>query len=270
MRYRGMLIDLDGTLVRGSRAIPGADRFLQALREGGIPFLILTNNATRTSEAVAEALARIGFPVTAGDVLTSAEVLALWLGRRRPMARVLVVGEAGLVVPLRARGFSVIEAGTEAAKKALAEGEIDVVAVGLDRTLTYEKLVQALSALARGAAFYATNCDIRLPSEDGLLPGNGSIVELLRLVSARRPRVVGKPRAPMLRAALDVLGLGKEDVALVGDNMLTDIAAGHRFGIDAYLVETGVPPSERDLLRFPPKGRFRDLDALTAHLWSGA
>ncbi|QZA32723.1 HAD-IIA family hydrolase [Hydrogenibacillus sp. N12] len=260
VRYRGWLLDLDGTLVRGTRPLPGAGAFLDALRAAGAAFLILTNNATRTAAAVAGALTEAGLPVRPEEVLTSADVLAEVLARRYPGGRVLAIGEAGLYEPLRARGLRVVEAGADPA------GPVDAVAVGLDRTLTYGKLTAALRALAAGVPFYATNCDLRLPGEDGWLPGNGSIVELLRVASGRTPRVVGKPRYPMLRAALRRLGLPRSDVALVGDNVLTDIAAGRRAGIDAYLVETGVPPAKGALRRYPPAGRVPNLEALRSLL----
>jgi len=224
------LIDLDGTIIRGGRALPGADRLIQTLRMTGRHFLILTNNATRTPQTIARDLRDVGLLIEADEVYTSPQALVDLLLRQRPAAKVLAIGEAGLLEPLQRNDVHLVDHWREA----------DTVCVGLDRGLCYEKLAQAALALQHGAHFYATNADVRLPVEDGFHPGNGSIVRLLEAVSGQKAEVIGKPQPAMLEAALMRFGLTAKDALMLGDSLETDMPAAAALGMLGILVRTGV------------------------------
>src|SRR5690606_21023889 len=162
-RYRGYILDLDGTLYRGEQAIPGARYFVEQLRERGIPHLFLTNNSSRTPEQVAEKLRRLGFPAEAEQVFTSAQSAARFLSGDRDQPRVYAVGEEGLLAALQ-------EAGCR-----LVQEKADAVVVGIDRRFSYEKLKRACLEIRAGARFVGTNDDRVIPTEEGMLPGNGSL-----------------------------------------------------------------------------------------------
>lgn len=111
--------------------------------------------------------------------------------------------------------------------------------IGLDTQLSYEELAIASLAIQNGAHFIGTNPDLNIPTERGLLPGAGSIIQLVQAATRVEPVIIGKPEAIIMDKALEVLGLEKSDAIMVGDNYLTDIRAGIDNGIDSLLVLTG-------------------------------
>jgi 4-nitrophenyl phosphatase len=230
----GFILDMDGVIYRGNRALPGAPEFLAALRTAGIPFLFLTNNATSPPRLVAERLKGMGIPANASDVLTSSEATAAALAAETPGCRVLVVGEVGIREAL-------IEAGLQVT----ADHELaDAVVVGLDRGCTYAGLRDAALAIRRGARFIATNTDRTLPTEVGLIPGAGALVGALQIATDVAPRVIGKPSRDIFMFALRRLGTRTDRTAVVGDRPETDIVGGQRAGLRTIAVLSGVGKAE--------------------------
>lgn len=255
-----LIIDMDGVLWHGSRPLPGVQEFFQVLRKRGMPFVLATNNASATPRQYVAKLAGLGVTVDAEEVLTSGIATAAWLARRRDPrhTRVFAIGEAGLVEPLKRQGFPLT--GTH---KATPDWQADVVVVGKDETLTWEKLATATLNLNRGAEFVATNADTTLPMELGISHGNGAILAALTAATGRRPVVIGKPEPELYRQALERLGVAPERVAAVGDRLETDILGAVRAGIRSLLVLTGVS-KEADLARvdYRPDWVLRDLPAV--------
>ncbi|AZN41968.1 TIGR01457 family HAD-type hydrolase [Paenibacillus albus] len=225
---RGLLIDLDGTLYHGGIMIPGADEFIQSLREQELGYLYVTNNSTATPEVVAERLQAMGIPASADEVCTSAQGAAAYIAQKQPNARVYVIGETGLRAALEAAGLQ------------LVEDEPDIVVQGIDRQLTYDKLAKAVQFIRSGAQYILTNPDLLLPSDHGLIPGAGSISALLRTASGVTPTVIGKPSSILMDFALQRMGLDAEEAWVIGDNPATDIAAGQAAGCKSILVLTGL------------------------------
>jgi 4-nitrophenyl phosphatase len=125
-----------------------------------------------------------------------------------------------------------------------ADEDADFVVTGIDREITYEKLAVACLAVRNGARFVSTNGDIALPTERGLLPGNGAFTSLIAVSTQTKPLFIGKPESIIMEQALQVLGTGKNETLMVGDNYDTDILAGMRAGLDTLLVHTGVTTKE--------------------------
>lgn len=230
--YRGYILDLDGTLYKGEEAIPGARFFVGQLRERGIPYLFLTNNSSRTPGQVAEKLRRLGFPAEAEQVFTSAQSAARFLSGKGDHPRVYAIGEEGLLSALR-------EAGCR-----LVQKEADAVVVGIDRQFTYEKLKRACLEIRAGARFVGTNGDRVIPTEEGMLPGNGSLCAAVAAASGMNPVFTGKPEPLIFQYALERLGTTPEETLVVGDNLDTDIRGGLEAGMDTLLVYTGVTAPE--------------------------
>jgi 4-nitrophenyl phosphatase len=238
-QYKAYLLDLDGTVYRGSEVIPEAVTFIQYLRAEGIPFLYLTNNSSAAPEQVAERLTSMGLPTTGDEVYTSGMAAASYLAEREPAGTpVYVIGEEGLRGELERRGFR------------LTEKQPRYVIVGIDRSFSYQKLTVAASAIREGAKLIATNRDAALPTEKGLFPGNGSLVAAVSVASGASPVVIGKPEPIIVRYALERLGVDAADTLIVGDNLHTDIDAGANSGLDSLLVLTGYS-SEQDAENHP-------------------
>ena len=161
---KAVIFDLDGTLFLGKQTIPGAPELLERLRSQGKKVIFLTNAATRSRENMAEKLVSIGLSAEKEEVYCSSYFLAGYIKSNYPDGKVFVLGEQGIIDELD-------EAGVEHVKK-----NADIVAVGLDRKLTYEKLANALQELEKGAVLVASNNDNVFPTEDGVMPGAGAIV----------------------------------------------------------------------------------------------
>jgi len=252
-RYKGFLLDIDGVLLRGGRALPGAKDALAMLRKLG-PVLLLTNNSTKSRAGTAQRLSEAGIPVERNEVLPSSYVAAQFLRRRFGSVRFWYMGEEGILEEMRAAGHTLVSA-----------EEAEWIVVGMDRSLTYEKLAQALRALLRGARLLATNEDPTFPTPEGLVPGAGAVVGALRGMGFPPEIVVGKPSPISFQVALEVLGLGPSEVLMIGDRLDTDIAGAQALGMDTALVLSGVTkPEDLTEARIRPTFVAQDLLELVA------
>ena len=251
--YDAFLLDLDGVLYRGDRPIPRAGETVAALRDLGKGLSFVTNNSSRTPEAVVAHLASVGIQAEADEVETSSLTTAAVLSKRG-VTSAAVIGEDGLRSALGAAGIQLV---------AMDAGPAAVV-VGWDRHVTYDDLRAASIAVQRGATLYASNDDASYPAPDGLTwPGAGAILAAIEVGTGVRAEVFGKPNAPILRAALDRAGGGRPLV--VGDRIETDIEGAADAGWDSALVLTGI--STRDdagKAPHPPTYVVDDLAALLA------
>lgn len=231
--YKGYLIDLDGTIYRESEPIPAGRRFVERLQARQIPFLFLTNNTTKTPQTVADRLANeFSIYVSPETVYTATLATIDYMNDADKGKKVFVIGEPGLIDPILAAGY---EWDTE---------NPDYVVVGLDTEVTYEKFVTATLAIQKGATFIGTNPDKNIPTERGLLPGAGSVIALIEASTQRSAIYIGKPEAIIMEKGLEILGLAKSEVLMVGDNYTTDILAGINNGIDSLLVLSGFTQKE--------------------------
>lgn len=247
-KYKGYMIDLDGTMYRGAERIDAASDFVKRLREKGIPYLFVTNNSTRTPSQVADKLRRYDIPADEAQVFTSSLATASFIAGQKQGASVYMIGEEGLRHALAEKG---LVPGAENA---------DYVVVGLDTALTYEKLAVACLAVRNGARFLSTNSDLALPTERGMLPANGAITAVITASTGVNPTFIGKPESIIMEQALKVLGTSKEETVMVGDYYDTDILAGMNAGLDTLLVHTGV--TSRELLENYDKKPTYSIDSL--------
>lgn len=248
--YKGYLIDLDGTAYHGTAVVKETLEFVQKLHERQIPYLFLTNNSTKTPAMVAKHLSEFGYPVSPEQIYTSAMATAEYIYDENPHASVYLVGEIGLKQALTDKGLQLVGLGTEA----------DYVAFGLDRDITYEKLGQACSAVRSGAKYIVTNGDKAIPTERGLMPGNGSLASVVSVSTGVEPVLIGKPHATIMEKALELMGLPPSEVAVIGDNYHTDILGGIHSDIPSIFIEGGVS-SREDVLsqRHQPTHLLKDL-----------
>lgn len=243
--FDALLVDLDGTLIRGTEVIPGA---AHSLAVSGLPVIYVTNNASRAPSETAAHLAGMGFAVTASEVMTSAQAAVVMLADHvEPGAAVLVVGHDSFRALVSEAGYRVVTSADDAP---------DAVVQGLSRELTWADLAEGCLAIRRGVPWIASNVDTTLPTERGLLPGNGSLVAALRAATDRAPLVAGKPAPGVLRAAADQAG--SSSPLVIGDRLDTDIEGAVAAGMPALLVLTGVNGA-MDLLQAPPHRRATHL-----------
>jgi NagD protein len=233
----GFLIDMDGVIYRGGHLIPGADRFINELRQAVVPFRFLTNNSQRTRRDVATRLQRLGIDVEPEHVYTCAMATARYLARQKPGGTAYVIGEGGLLTALHENGYSVVDK------------DPDYVVVGEGRTISFEMVEVALKMILGGAKLIATNLDPNCPTESGIRPGCGATVAMLETAGGVRAFSVGKPSPVMLQGARKELGLTTDQTVVIGDTMETDILGGVQLGFKTILVLSG-GTSRDDLDRY--------------------
>jgi HAD superfamily hydrolase (TIGR01450 family) len=257
--YDTALLDLDGVVYQGGEAIGHAVESLATAREHGMHLAYVTNNASRTPEAVAEHLSRLGVPAAAQDVVTSAQAVARLIADAVPAgAKVLAVGGEGLLAALRERGLVPVDSADDGPAAAVQ---------GFSPELRWSQLMEMAYAVRSGVPWYASNTDMTIPSGRGIAPGNGAAVEAVRAAAGGSPTVAGKPLPPMHRET--VLRTGAKRPLVVGDRLDTDIEGAHAGGVDSLLVLSGVS-GPVDLLSAGPAHRptyvGRDLrDLLVPH-----
>lgn len=228
MPYKAYLIDLDGTIYQGKNRIPAGERFIKRLQEKGIPYLLVTNNTTRTPEMVQEMLAN-QFNVHTGleTIYTATMATVDYMNDMNRGKTAYVIGETGLTSAIAKAGY-------------LEDRENPAyVVVGLNTNVTYEMLSIATLAIQKGALFIGTNPDLNIPTERGLMPGAGALNALLEAATRVKPVFIGKPNAIIMNKALEILKVSRSEVAMVGDNYLTDIMAGIQNDMATILVTTG-------------------------------
>jgi NagD protein len=233
--FKGFIFDLDGTVYRSDKLIPGADRVIRLIREGGRRVVYLSNKPIQTREDYASKLTRLGIPTQPDEVINSTFVMTNYLKKIAPQARLFVVGETPFIEELKRAGFQI----TDVPK------EIAYVVVAFDRTFDYGKLNTAFQAIKLGAHFVATNPDRTCPVEGGEIPDCAGMIAAIEAVTEKKVEViVGKPSPLMVQTVLDVLGLRPEDCILIGDRIETDIKMGKEAGIATGIVLTGVTDEE--------------------------
>lgn len=248
--YDTALLDLDGVVYAGGSAVPHAVESLTVARDGGMHLAYVTNNAARTPDAVAAQLSGYGLPTEPGDVVTSAQAVARLIAGQVPEgARILAIGGEGLKVALRERGLVPVDS---------AEDAPAAVVQGYDPKQNWEQLAEAAYAVGRGVPWFAANTDLTIPKERGIAPGNGALVEVVRIATGGTPQVAGKPQPPMHRET--VLRTGAKRPLVVGDRLDTDIEGAFNGEVDSLLVLTGVTTAA-ELLAAPPEHRPTYVDA---------
>lgn len=222
-----LLLDLDGTVFRGHAPTEGAIASLDATDTRK---LFVTNNASRAAEEVADHLRELGFAASAEDVVTSAQSAARLLARQLPAgSKVLVVGTDALAGEVAAVGLTPVRLFSE---------HPAAVVQGHSTTTGWSDLAEAALAIRAGALWVAANVDRTLPTERGLLPGNGSMVAALKTATDAEPQVAGKPAPALMR---DALARGRFQTPLVvGDRLDTDIAGANAAALPSLMVLTGV------------------------------
>ncbi|PID84825.1 MAG: HAD family hydrolase [Chloroflexi bacterium] len=228
--YDAYIFDLDGTVYLGNKLLPSAGETITHLRELGKRTVFLSNNPTQTREKYAAKLTRLGLPTPPDDVINSSYVMADFLQKQMPKARLFVVGEQSLCAELERAGFTHTD----------NPNEIDAVIASFDRTFTYRKLQIAFDAIYNGARFFATNADRYCPVPGGGEPDAAAIIAAIEACTGQLiEAVVGKPSHYMAEAILELLNLPPEASIMTGDRLETDVLMGLNAGMAGTLTLTG-------------------------------
>ena len=242
-KKRGFICDMDGVIYHGDQLLPGAQTFVEWLKKESKKFLFLTNSSEKSPRELKEKLDRLGIQVEATHFYTSALATASFLASQRANGSAYVIGEAGLINALYEAGFSMNEINP------------DYVVVGESRSYSYEKIERAVRLVRNGAKLIGANPDLTDKLGKDFAPATGALISPIELASDTKAYFVGKPNPIMMRHGRKLLGCDREDTAIVGDRMDTDIIAGIHSDIDTVLVLSGVT-REEDLQQFAYHPRY--------------
>lgn len=258
---QALIVDMDGVLWEGNRALPGLSGFFAAIRQRGLRVVLATNNASQTPEQYVAKLASFGVTVDVAEVMTSAMATAEVLSKRAlPSRKAFVIGGDGIRRAMELAGFELL---------GLYEKDAAVVVVGMDRGLSWDKLATATLNIRAGSAFVGTNPDVTVPSEHGTTHGNGAILAALTAATGLAPEIIGKPEPTMYQLTLAHLGVAPEHALAVGDRLDTDILGANRAGMDSVLVLSGVS-TRADLAASPARPSVVMADILELTEWLNA
>lgn len=242
--YDVALLDLDGVVYVGPRAVPGVPDALRRAGKLGMRSAFVTNNAARPPRVVCDHLRKLGLDASEHQVINSAMAAARVVAEMVPrQSRVLVVGDEGLVLALWERDLVAVTSMDE---------EPVAVVQGFSPKMNWAMLCEGAYAIAAGLPWVASNLDATIPTARGRAPGNGTFVEVLRIATGKEPVVTGKPSPYMHRESM--LRTNAQRPLVVGDRLDTDIEGAARAGADSLLVFSGVT-DPADLLFAAPEHR---------------
>ena len=229
------LFDMDGTLYLGNRIYSFTKELLEKIRATGNKYLFVTNNSSKSVDDYILKLEKMGIMAQYEDFVTSSQATAYYLQQHHKGDRLFVCGTNSLKKELSKAGFAITE----------QPDEVDCIVMGFDTELTFQKL-EAVSRLlcTREIPYIATNGDYVCPTEFGSVPDCGSVCDMLFNVSGKRPIVIGKPATLIPELAMERTGYRREETALVGDRLYTDIQCGRNASVLSVLVLSGETTEE--------------------------
>lgn len=235
---KAFLCDMDGVLYHGNGILPGAIKFAQWLEAEKKSYLFLTNSGERTPRELSEKLQRMGMKVDESHFYTSALATAQFLVSQKPHGSAYVIGNSGLTNALYEAGYS------------MNDIDPDYVIVSETPEYNFSRICRAIKLVRAGAKLIGTNPDMTGPAEGGdIVPATGSLIAPIELATGAKPYFIGKPNPLIMRNAIARLGVRREDTAIIGDRMDTDMIAGIEASMTTVLVLSGVT-SEAELFHF--------------------
>lgn len=238
LNINALILDMDGVIWRSDSPIGNLPEIFKHIEARGLKYVFATNNGTKTPDQYVATLEKLGVRVSTEQVVTSALGMAYMLGQKFSRGtKVFMVGEDGTRTALEEKEFEILS--VEHAQEA------QIVVMGIDREVNFNKMREATLLVRRGVPFYATNPDKTFPTPRGEIPGAGAWISVVTTATGVEPIYAGKPFPFMVELSLERLGTKKEETLVVGDRLETDIAAGQAVGCPCALVLSGVSTKEQ-------------------------
>ena len=221
-------LDMDGTIYLGEQWIDGAKTFLERIEASGRNYVFVTNNSSKNASVYVEKLARMGLVVGEEKIVTSGQATIYYLQKHFPDKKVFLLGNELLREEFAQAGIR------------LEENCPEVVVTAFDTSLDYRKMCRVCDFVRAGLPYLATHPDYNCPTEDGFIPDAGAIHAFIHASAFRYPdRVIGKPNEDIIEYLTNRVKTERSRIAMVGDRLYTDIAAGRNHGLKSILVLSG-------------------------------
>ncbi len=221
-------LDMDGTIYLGEQWIDGAKDFLHAIEASGRSYVFVTNNSSKNPAVYVEKLERMGLSVTEDKIVTSGQATIWYLKQHFPGKKVFLLGNPLLQEEFMQEGIQ------------LEEEHPDIVVTAFDTSLDYLKMCRVCDHVRAGLPYLATHPDYNCPTETGFIPDAGAIHAFINASAFRYPdRIIGKPNEDIIAYLSSRVQTQRNRIAMVGDRLYTDIAAGRNNGLQSILVLSG-------------------------------
>ena len=237
-KIKGFIFDLDGVVYRGNKPIKSAVKTINYLIKKKYKVAFLTNNSTKSQKEFSQKIIKCGVKIEPKFVITTSVATANFISKKYKKGNnIYVIGSKALKNEIKLKKFRI------------SDNNVKAVVAGLDLNINYKKITIASNILRKGKLLVATNPDKILPNEKGFQPGAGSIIQ--SIIEATGPKIkkifIGKPNTFLIKEALKVMRLNRDNVVLVGDQLETDILAAKNYKMKSILVETGVPNTAKKI-----------------------
>lgn len=227
-KIKCFILDMDGTIYLGNELFPFTKDFLKKVEDTGREYYFFTNNSSKSQRAYIEKLARLGIQIKKEQMMISSHVIIKYLKEYYDKKSIYVVGTPSLIQEFESFDMN------------LTEEDPDIVVLGFDTTLTYEKLSKACHYIRNGCTYFGINPDWNCPMEGGtFIPDCGSMAKLIEASTGKFPEFFGKPSKHTLDYIIKETGYQPEEIAIVGDRLYTDIAVADGSDVTSILVLSG-------------------------------
>ena len=222
------LLDMDGTIYLDDDVFDGVYDFLKKIKAENKKYIFLTNNSSKSQLDYLNKLKRLNIDVTLDNIFTSGMAMGMYLTQMYKGKSVYLVGTKALQGELEAYNVKIVN------------DDPDIVLIGFDRELTYEKLEKACKYIDDGKIYLATNTDYVCPIAGGrYIPDCGSICDMIYNATKKRPKFIGKPEPDMINILKKKENLQDDEVLMIGDRLYTDIKSANNANIKSCLVLSG-------------------------------
>ncbi len=222
---RGLLIDLDGVLYVGGTHLPGAGEFVEAIQRASVPHCFLTNTTTKSVAALRSKLYKLGIPASSGEILSATEAVKTYLAEMNYHRCFLLLNDDVL------GDFTHID-NTARDPQAVVIGDIG-------NAWSYDLLNRVFRAVMNGAELIGLHRNKFWQTSAGLQMDIGGFIAGLEYITGKTATIIGKPEKAFFDAALSRIRLTVDEVAMIGDDVDTDIGAAQKLGMTGVLVKTG-------------------------------
>ena len=227
-KIKCFILDMDGTIYLGNELFPFTKDFLKKVEDTGREYYFFTNNSSKSQQAYIEKLARLGIQIKKEQMMISSHVIIKYLKEYYDKKSIYVVGTPSLIQEFESFDMN------------LTEEDPDIVVLGFDTTLTYEKLSKACHYIRNGCTYFGINPDWNCPMEGGtFIPDCGSMAKLIEASTGKFPEFFGKQSKHTLDYIIKETGYQPEEIAIVGDRLYTDIAVADGSDVTSILVLSG-------------------------------
>ena len=244
---------MDGTIYLGNELFPFTKEFLKKVEDTGREYFFFTNNSSKSQQAYIEKLEKFGIKIAKKQMMISSHVIIKYLKEHYEGKSIYVVGTPSLIQEFKYFDMN------------LTEEDPDIVVLGFDTSLTYEKLSKACHYIRNGCTYFGINPDWNCPMEGGrFIPDCGSMAKLIEASTGKFPEFFGKPSKHTLDYMIKETGYEPEEIAIVGDRLYTDIAVADQSNVTSILVLSGESTGE-DIRtsKVKPDSIFEDLSGIT-------